>query len=102
MQRSSQSEFGQLTGNYVNGHPYFLFFSFLFSVVYFSHKRSAQMKKIIQRKLMGAPKNLEVHLFPSPVSHFGAPGGHFGFLRFSYKEWLNKETYFAKVDGRVK
>ena len=48
-------------------------FLFLFPVVYFSHRRSARIKKLILRKLTGAPKNLGVDTFPDPVSHFGAP-----------------------------
>ena len=53
----------------------FLFFSFVFffSVVYFSHRRSAWIEKLIQRKLKGAPQNLGVDPFPDPVGHFGAP-----------------------------
>ena len=51
---------------------FFSFFSF-FSVVYFSHRRSAWIKKLIQRKLTGAPQNLGVDPFPDPVGHFGAP-----------------------------
>ena len=47
------------------------------------------------------PKNLGVDPFPDPVGHFRAPGGHFGFLMFSEKEWSNKETYLAKVDQGV-
>ena len=60
VRRSSRSAFGRLTGNDVSGHykhHYFLFsflfsffFSFLFSffpVVYFSHRRSAPIKKLI-------------------------------------------------------
>ena len=30
---------------------------------------------------MGATKNLKVETFSDPLSHFGAPGGHFGFCR---------------------
>ena len=52
---------------------------FFLSVVYFSHKSSAQIKKPISRKLTGVPKNLGLDNFPDPVSHFGAPGSHFDF-----------------------
>ena len=49
VRRSSRSAFGRSTGNDVSGHykrHYFLFsFSFFFSVVYFSHRRSARIKK---------------------------------------------------------
>ena len=32
------------------------------------------MKILIERKCMGAPKNLEIDPFPDPVSHFGLNG----------------------------
>ena len=54
------------------GWYFFFFFSFFFSVVYFSHRRSALIKKLIQRKLTGASQNLGVDTFPDPVGHFGA------------------------------
>ena len=50
--------------------PFSPFFS---SVATFSHRRSARIKKLIQRKLLGAPKNLGVDILPDPVGHFGAP-----------------------------
>ena len=43
-----------------------------------SHRRSAWIKKLIVRKLMGAPKNHGVHPFLDPVGHFGAPWRQFG------------------------
>ena len=55
-----------------------LFFSCLFfSTVFFSHRRSARIKKPILQKLTGAPKNLGLDTFLDPVSHFGAPTSHF-------------------------
>ena len=53
-------------------------FSFFFplffpSVAIFSHRRSARIKKRIQRNLTGAPKNLGVDHFPDPGGHFGTP-----------------------------
>ena len=48
--RSSRSAFGRSTCNDVSGHykrHYFLLFFLLFSVVYFSHRRSARIKKLI-------------------------------------------------------
>ena len=42
----------------------------LFFVVYFSHRRSAPIKK---PKSTGAPKNLWVDPFPDPIGHFGVP-----------------------------
>ena len=58
MRGSSRSAFGRSTGNDVSDHykrhyflfflfSFFFFFSFLFSVVYFSHRRSARIKKLI-------------------------------------------------------
>ena len=51
---------GQRSGSSVatiNDIIFFLFFfSFLFSFVYFSHRRSALIKKPVKRKLTGAPK----------------------------------------------
>ena len=82
---SSRSAFGRLTGNNVSGHykrHYFPFlFSFFFSVVYFYHRRSARIKKLIQRKLTGTPKNLGVDTFPDPLCHFGAPWRPFWILQ---------------------
>ena len=43
-----------------------------------SHRRSAQIKKLIVRKLTGAPKNHGVHPFLDPVGHFGATWQPFG------------------------
>ena len=45
VRRSSRSAVGRSTGNDVSGHYKRL--SFLFSVVYFSHRRSARIKKLI-------------------------------------------------------
>ena len=60
---------------YVSGHykhQYFPF-SLFFHVVYFSHKKSAPIKKLIEQKLMGALKNLGVGHFQGSVGRFGAP-----------------------------
>ena len=47
-----------------------LFFS---SIVYFSHRRSARIKKIVYRKLIGAPKNLRVDTSPGlPLSSWSS------------------------------
>ena len=74
---SSWSPFRWLTGTMIV-HPYF-HYSFLFSVTTFSHRRSAWIKKHIQRKLTGAPKYLEVDTFQDPFGHFGAPWWPFWF-----------------------
>ena len=63
------------TGNDISGHykRHSFLFTLFFSVVYFSHRRSDQIKKLIEQKLMGLPKNLRVRHFPDPVSHFWPP-----------------------------
>ena len=43
-----------------------------------SHRRSARIKKLIVRKLTGAPKKHGVHPFLDPVGHFRAPWRQFG------------------------
>ena len=67
--------FGQSTGNDISGHykRHSFLFTLFFSVVYFSHRRSDQIAKLILRKLSGATKNLEVDPFPGPVGHFVGP-----------------------------
>ena len=67
---------GQLTTNLVANVFKIIFLfppPFSPSVVYFSHTRSALIKKPIQRKLTGVPKNQEVHPIPGTISHFWAP-----------------------------
>ena len=56
-------------GNYVSGHYFPIIFSFLFlfSVVYFSHRRSAWIKKLIQRNLLRVANNLDRHYFGPPL-----------------------------------
>ena len=93
VQGSSRLAFGWSTGNDVSGHyklHYFVFL-FFFLVLYSSHRRSAHIKKLIERKLSGAPKNLVV----DPVGHFGAPWRPF---QIKIK---NQKAYLAKVDWRV-
>ena len=46
---------------------YFLLFLFSSSVVYYSHRGSARIKKLIWQKLTGAPKNRGMKTFPDPV-----------------------------------
>ena len=48
-------------------------FLFLFSVFFFSRRRSDCIKKLILWKLTGAPKTLGVNTFLGAVSQFGAP-----------------------------
>ena len=56
-----------------NSFLFFLHFFFIFSVVYFSHRRSARIKKLILRKLFGVANSLGIDPFPDPIDHFGAP-----------------------------
>ena len=52
----------------------FFYSPFFFpSVATFSHRRSARIKKLIQRKLLRMPKNLGADTLPDPVALFGAP-----------------------------
>ena len=46
---------------------------FFFSVVTFSHRRSARIKKLILQKLLKTAKNLGVDTIQDPIGHFGAP-----------------------------
>ena len=57
--------------------------TFFFSVIYFSQRRSARIKKLILRKLIVGvgPKNLGVCIFPDPSAILWPPNGHFGFCR---------------------
>ena len=61
-----RSALGWLIGNDVSGHYKQHYFLFFFFVVYFSHRRSARIKKLIWQKLMAAPNNLGFDLFPNP------------------------------------
>ena len=47
--------------------------SFFPSPVTFSHRWRGRIKKLIERKLIRAPKNLRVEHLPDPVDHFEAP-----------------------------
>ena len=66
-------------GNDVEATIVIILFPFFFSSITFPHRRNAQIKKLILRKLLRKPKNLGVDTFPDPVGHFEAPGGRFGF-----------------------
>ena len=60
-------------------------FSFLFSsIVYFSYRKSARIKKLISQKLIGSTKNIGRDTFPEPAGHFEPPSGHFIFC----KRWV--------------
>ena len=58
-----------------------IFSIFFFSVATFSHRRSAQIKKLIQWKLLRTQKKLGVDTFTDPVRHFGAPWRPFWILQ---------------------
>ena len=49
------------------------YFHHHFFPVNFSHRGSAQIKKLSYLKLTGAPKNLGVYHFQDPIGHFEAP-----------------------------
>ena len=57
------------------------FFHFFFSVATFSHRRSARIKKLIQRKWLQMANNLGWDPFPDAVGHFGAPSRPFWILQ---------------------
>ena len=84
-----RSEFGRSTaGNDVVATTIISLFSFfppiffsVSSVATFSHRRSARIKKLIQRKLLRTLQNLEIDTFPDPVGHFGAPWRPFWILQ---------------------
>ena len=88
----------QSTGKDVSGHYFHHFFSrfspsgpFLIEAILWpsgghfgyymwfrvSHRRSAPIKKLILRKMIGVPINLELDPFPDPVAKFGAPSWPF-------------------------
>ena len=61
----------QSVSNNISGHYKRHYFSFFFfSVVYFSHRRSAWIKKLISQKLTGVPRNLSRprRLFSGPLA----------------------------------
>ena len=95
--RCSLSPHRRLTSNDISCH-YFCdyspppLFSFFLSAIYFSHRRSAQIKKTFKWMLTGAPKNLGGDPFPDLV-------GHFGCLRFS--RIIKSISYLAEVDPSV-
>ena len=68
--RFSRSALGRSTGNNVIGHYERHYF---FYVVTFSHGRSAQIKNLILRKLMGVPQNLKGEHLSRPRQPFGGP-----------------------------
>ena len=61
--------------HYDSGPLFSLFFStfLFFSFTTFPYKRSARIKKLIQQKLTGAPKNLGVHNFSIPIWALSGP-----------------------------
>ena len=65
-------------------------------MVYFSHRRSALIKKLIYLKLMGMPKNLGVDLFPDPVGHFGAPWQPFWIFEVFIEGIIDSKNFFSE------
>ena len=50
----------------------FPFLFFLFSIVFFSHRGSPRITKLIEQ-VDGSAQTLGINIFPDPVDHFGAP-----------------------------
>ena len=67
-----------------------------FSVVHFSHRRSARIKKLIYRKLTGAPQNLGVDPYPVPVGHFGAPWRPFWIFEVLIEGMIESKKLFSE------
>ena len=94
--RCSQSPLGgQLATSLVDRYFHHYFF-FPFSVATFSHRRSAQIKKLILQKLMGAPRNLGVHHFPDPVGYFGAPWRLFWIFEAFIEGMIESKNLFSE------
>ena len=54
-------------------HPFFHIF---LSVVYFSHRRSAWIQKVVEQSVILEPKNLRSYTFLDPIGHFGFYGAN--------------------------
>ena len=80
----------------------FFFFSrffprfFFFSVVTFSRRRSARIKKLIQRKWLEMANNLGLDPFPDPVGHFGAPWRPFWIFEVLIEGMMESKKLFSK------
>ena len=61
-----------------------------------SHKRSARIKKLILRKLMGEPKNLGVNHFPDPFGHFEAPWWPFWIFEVLIEGMIESKNLFSE------
>ena len=84
-------------GNDISGYFFQLYFlPPLASVVTFSHRRNALIKKPIQQKSTGAPKNLGVDQFPGPVGHFGAPLQPFWIFEVLIEGMMESKNLFSK------
>ena len=69
-------------------------FSFFFSVVYFSHRRSARIKKLIS-------ESWQEHPFPDPFDHFGAHWCSFWIFEVFIEGMIESNTYLAKFNLKV-
>ena len=56
----------------------------------------AVIKKLILRKLMGAPKDLGVDPFPDPVGHFGAPWRPFWIFEVLIEGMIESKNLFCE------
>ena len=86
----------------VTTNTFLLFLSKIVLNSNFQIEQLLRSKKLFSETLWEHPKTWGYTTFQTPSAILGPPGGHFGFLRFSQKKWSNKETYFTKVDRRVK
>ena len=81
--------------------PSLFSFPIFFYIVYFSHRRSAQIKKSILQRLIGAPKYLGLTPFSDPISPFVDTWQPFLILQASVVYFSHRrriQTYLAKVD----
>ena len=67
-----------------------------FPVVYFSLRRSARIKTLIQRKLTEALKKLGVNPFPDPVGHFWTPWRAFWIFEVLIEGMIKSKNLFSK------
>ena len=85
-----------IVDRYFHHYPFFCFLKKNFSVATFSHRRSARIKKLISRKLTGAPKILGVDHFQDPVGHFEAPWWPFWIFEVLIEGMIKSKNLFSK------
>ena len=60
-----------------------------------SHRGNYWIKKLIEQKLVGGSKNLELNFFTDPISHFLAPCSHSQFCR--HCRWWGSAPFAARL-----